>query len=399
MPWAYIRSLRTIHEGMKKSQTILYINFSPYENAGNILNFIKKSFSRVIMFSFNFHRLDSHQPPSTLTVFEYGKNVYQTRLYQTPTSPELAFLLLPIRSGVIFLQLLFHTILLRNRFGPYDIFFTVNAFIAWCGNILRSLGIVSKTIFWVWDYYPPFHPDRLVRFMRWLYWQFDKPASRSANKTFFLNKRLEILRKKIGVLPQNSQYEEIEIGTNPLQTNRKKSLLSISLVFFGVIKRSQGLDLFFDAFAVNPFTIPVILHVIGGGPDLEYFRLRAKSCRATVIFHGFVRDDNKVDKIIDMCLIGLAPYPQDKSNVMYYSDPSKIKRYISRGLPVITTDVFEFSSNIQKYNAGVIISYEKQQIIPSIELLLKNYSAYSRNALSLARKYSYTNLYERLFRD
>lgn len=381
----------------RKNKTIIYINFSPYENAGNILDFINKRFSRVIMFSFNFHKLDTHQEPSTLTVFEHGKTVYRTRLYQTPTSPELAFLLLPIRSAVIFAQILFHAIHLRNRFGPCDVFFTVNAFIAWCGNILRSLGLVRKTIFWVWDYYPPIHPNRLVRFMRWLYWQFDKPASQSADATIFLNKRLEILRKQIGVLPQDTQYEEVEIGTDPLGNVQTKSKKSISLVFFGVIKRSQGLDLFFDAFTANPFDKPVILHVIGGGPDLEYFKIRAKSCRATVIFHGFVRDDNKVNKIIDGCHIGLAPYPQDKSNVMYYSDPSKIKRYLSRGLPVITTDVFEFSSRITQFKAGVVIPYDKKQIIPSIAFLLKNYSAYSHNALLLARKYSYTKLYKRLF--
>lgn len=375
----------------------MYVNFSPYENAGNILDFVNDHFARVIVFSFNFHKLDGNQEPSSLYIYNLGKIIYKTRLYQTPTSPELAFLLLPIRSLTIFVQILFHTIRLRRRFGPFTIFFTVNAFIAWCGNILRSLGLVKKTVFWVWDYYPPVHPSRLVRFMRWLYWQFDKPASQMADKTLFLNKRLETLRKKIGVLPEKNEYEVVEIGTNPLRKNMKKADSPISLAFFGVIKRSQGLDLFFDAFDSNPLGKPVVLHVIGGGPDLAYFKSRAKSVAAKVIFHGFVAQEDKVNNILDMCHIGLAPYPQDKSNVMYYSDPSKIKKYLSRGLPVITTDVFEFSSSILNYHAGVVVPYNKKHIIPSIKLLLKNYSFYSKNALLLAKKYSFTMLYKRLF--
>lgn len=381
----------------RKKETIIYVNFAPYENAGNILDFVIDHFGRVVVFSFNFHTLDGNQKPSSLYIYNHGKIIYKTRLYQTPTSPELAFLLLPIRSVVIFTQIIFHTIRLRRRFGPFDIFFTVNAFIAWCGNIMRSLGLVKKTIFWVWDYYPPVHPNRLVRFMRWLYWQFDKPASQMADKTFFLNKRLETLRKEIGVLPKKKEYEVIEIGTNPLRINRKKPNSPISLVFFGVIKRSQGLDLFFEAFASDQCEKPVVLHVIGGGPDLAYFKSRAKSVAAKVIFHGFVADEHRVNTIIDMCHIGLAPYPQDRSNVMYYSDPSKIKKYLSRGLPVITTDVFEFSSSIEKYKAGVVIPYNKKLIVPSIAFLLKQYSVYSRNALSLAQKYTYTKLYTRLF--
>jgi glycosyltransferase involved in cell wall biosynthesis len=233
--------------------------------------------------------------------------------------------------------------------------------------------------------------------MRWLYWQFDKPASLHSNKTVFLNKRLQLAREKIGTISKNMHYDTIEIGTDPLKKIHKKSIRTLSFVFFGVIKRSQGLDLFFDAFDVNKLLKTIVLHVIGGGPDLEYFKKRAKTSHIKVKFYGYVADDDKVNMIIDRSLIGLATYPPDESNVTRYTDPSKIKKYLSRGLPVITTNMFEFSKEILRYKAGVIIPYDKRHVIPSIQFLLKNYHRYSQNALTLAHKYLYTRLYKRLF--
>lgn len=380
-------------------QNIIYVNFAPYENAGKILDYILIRFQTILLFSFNFHHLGKNQKPSTLRIYRKKKIVYECRLFQTPTIASIAFILLPVRSLVIFAQLLFHLIRLKKKFGPYDIYFTVNAFTAWTGNILRRIGIVKKTIFWVWDYYPPIHKSKITMFMRWLYWMFDKPASLQADKTIFLNKRLEDLRKDIGVLPEHVHYSVVPIGTNPISRIHQKTQKILSLIFLGVLKKSQGLDLLYDADVEIHDRFPrLTLHIVGGGPDAAYFRKRAKRAHFRSVFHGYIPDEKTLDTIISACHIGLATYMPEDSNVSYYSDPSKIKKYISLGLPVITTSVFGFSKEIHRHHAGVVIDYyTKGSLVIALTTIVNQYRNFRKCAVTLARQYHYQNLYARLF--
>lgn len=381
-----------------KNQSIIYVNFAPYENAGRILDYILEQFGTVVVFTFNFHKLTKRQDPSMLTAYRNGKSVYRTRLYQIPTPQPLGFLLLPIRSAVIAIQLLFHSYRLRPIYGPFTYFFTVNAFTAWCGNILRRLHLVEKTVFWVWDYYPPKHPDRIVRFMRSLYWRFDKPASLESDRVVFLNRRLEMLRKTIGIIPKDATYPVVEIGTDMSGHIHAATNKSIRLAFLGVLKKSQGLDLFFEAWSRLRTAFPGIsLDVIGGGPDEKYYRARASTLNAKVRFHGYIPDEREVDRILAHCTIGIAPYLKEKSNVSYYSDPSKIKRYLSIGLPVVTTDVFSFSETIAKEKCGVIIKPDPESLIRAIAHISGNSDTFRMNVRRVSRRYDYRRIYRTFF--
>lgn len=384
----------------RKQKTIIYVNFAPYENTGKILDFILSRFHRVILFSFNFHRLSGNRQKSVIKEYSNGK-LHNTRfLYYLPTPKSIAFLILPIRSVIIFLQIILYLFVINKKYGTPDIYFTVNAFTAWCGIIGKKLGLVKKTIFWVWDYYPPIHADKIVMFMRWLYWQFDKPASRKADRVVFLNTRLEQLRKNIGILPLHASYPIVEIGTDPTANPSKKPLTPLALVFFGVLKKSQGLDLFFDAALIIAKKYPgAVLHIIGGGPDEHYFRKRISQCPVRVVFHGYIPNDNVINQIIKKCHIGIAPYIPDKGNVAYYGDPSKIKRYLSLGLPVITTNVFHFSKTIEDEQAGLVIPYGVNDFIKATNGIMNDYRSYQRKSLTLAKRYYYKKIYPILFDD
>jgi glycosyltransferase involved in cell wall biosynthesis len=382
----------------KKANTIVYVNFAPYENAGNVLTYIIDTYSTVISFTFNFHKVSENQQQSSLNIYINKRRVYSCRLFQTPTSPELAFVLLPIRSLVILAQLLYHLVRLRKRYGPYNIYFTVNALTAWAGNILRTLHLVKYTVFWIWDYYPPVHDDLMVMFMRYLYWQFDKPASRESDRIVLLNNRLGVLRKQMGVLPKTSTYKVVGIGTRPIKEVVLKSKKNPAVIFLGVLKKSQGLELLFSsADKIHKLYPSLTFQIIGGGPDEGYYRKLADTCPVPTVFHGYIEDDKKVDKILNSCHIGIAPYIPDKTNVAYYTDPSKIKRYLETGLPVITTNVFSFSSDIKKDNAGIIIPYQTERLIAAIRQILIHYSFFQQNALLLAKKHNYQSVYPSMF--
>jgi glycosyltransferase involved in cell wall biosynthesis len=385
---------------MNKTKSIIYVNFAPYENAGKILDYIKDQFDLVIIFSFNFHKLTNNNEPSILEVLKNGKLVYKHSLYYLPTPRSLAFILLPIRSVIIFLQLIYHSYKLKQKYGPIDTYFTVNAFTAWCGIYLKKLGFIKHTIFWVWDYYPPVHSNIIVKIMRKLYWHYDKSATLNSDHVVFLNQRLETLRQKMGLIDKKIKYPIAQIGTDPIKNTKLKKLDRVDLVFLGVVKRSQGLDLFFDSADKLSALYPNIsLGIIGSGPDEKYFRQRANNCKIKVKFYGYLANDNVIDSIISKSLIGLAMYIHEESNVSYYSDPSKIKRYLSQSVPVITTDVFNFSNDIKENSAGIVIRYNSNDFILAINKLIKSYSKYQSNSLKLAKRFNFRQQYQKLFTD
>ncbi|MEK7550216.1 MAG: glycosyltransferase [Patescibacteria group bacterium] len=383
-----------------KEKTIIYVNFAPYENAGGILDFLKKKFKYVALFSFSFHRLNKRLENNKLKVYFSGKKVDSKNLFDFQVPEKLIFLFLPIRSILIFLQIIFYTIYLTYTYGGFENYFTVNAFTAWTGNILKKTGFVKKTIFWVYDYYPPFHENKTIVFMRWLYWQFDKWATKS-DMLVFLNSRIVKLRKEIGVLSDRDRYKIIPIGTTNKSKRGSRNLKpnsKIKLVFLGVMKKSQGLNLIFECSNQIATTFPNLeINIIGDGPDLEYFKSNGEKTNLKIKYHGYP-SDNDIDEILGKSHIGIATYIPNQENVSYYGDPSKIKGYLSFGLPVITTNVFEFSKEIKSFNAGVLIGYKKENMIKAITKIVNNYSFYRSGAKKLAKKYYYKNLYPNMFK-
>lgn len=387
---------------LKKS--IIYVNFSPYENVGKILDFLNENFLWVTLFSFSFHRLGKDDY-NNLKIYHKGKLIETRLLWDFQIPERILFLFLPIRSIFIFIQIAIYTIYLRFQYGKFQNYFTVNAYTAWIGNILKKINLVSKTTFWVWDYYPPIGKNRLITIMRMIYWQFDKLSTRS-DKVVFLNQRLIDLRKNIGILPKNSNWDIVPIGTDPRSRNTHKIInKQIKLAFIGVLKKSQGLDLFFEREKEIYAHFPNIeFHIIGSGPDERYFKEMAKKSILKFQFYGILsekkkNDERKIQKILSNCNIGIATYIPEESNVSYYGDPAKIKKYLSAYLPVITTDVFYFSEEIKKSKAGIIIDYyEPKELIKAIYTIIHNYPLYQKNAIKIANKYNYKRIYPTMFR-
>jgi len=378
-----------------RTRSIVYVNFSPYENAGRILDWLISDYDLVVLFSFDFHKLNNKNQSNSIKIWQQGKKVKEIKLYQLPSSEALLFITLPLIILLIGLQTLWQMIRLRRRYGTFDTYLTVNAFTAWLGNILRAWGMVNKTIFWVWDYYPPGYPDWKIRLARWGYWQFDRWSSMTSSKVIFLNERLVKLRQDINVLPKNRDYPIVPIGTNP---GRPLSKVKPIIGHMGVLKISQGLDLLFDQLPTLIKLVPNIkVEIVGSGPDEAHFRARAKGYK-NIKFYGFIKDENKVDDIIRHWLAGVAPYIPDTSNPAYWTDPSKIKAYISQGVPVITTNITPFAKEVHAAKAGVMIDYFEPDALATAAAKIFKDSNYRKRAYELAKKYEYKKIYANSFK-
>lgn len=381
--------------------SVLYINFSPYENAGSILDFLRANFRLVCLFSLNFHKLGSSKEGSSISIYKNGKLMHSKRLYTIIIPHELVFLLLPIRSVIIFSQIIWYAYLFKRQYGSFAYVLSVNAFTTWIANILRTLKVVHSTIFWVWDYYPTVHSNKLIAFMRWIYLFFDMHATQKSDRVVFLNKRLIDIRVQMGMFTKHSRFRIVPIGTHPIDKLLPLTRRVCRFAFFGVVKHSQGLGVFLDAYPnIRKRLGPVELHVVGSGPQKEYFQDLCRKLHIPATFYGYVNKESIIKSIIMRCHIGLAPYVPGESNVSFYTDPSKIKQYLSLGLPVITTDTCSFAKELKASHAGEVFTFgNEDSFINGVERIYTNHPLYRRRALQLAQTYSYLSLYRGIFWD
>lgn len=382
----------------RQLKTVVYANYSPYENSGKILDYLLENYTHVFLFSIGFYKLDNKKTYNTLSIYKNGKLIDKRSMFYLSIPQKLVFLLLPIRSLINFLQMSFYSYWLKNKFGKIDIYFSVNAFTAWVGNILKKIGLVKKTVFWIWDYYPPIHQSKIITLIRYIYWQFDKIGIH-ADKVAFVSNKLYQLRKDMGIIPDNLNHLIIPIGTDKFSKIPQRKINPVTLGFIGVLKKSQGLDVVFNSGQKLAKVFPKIkFEVIGSGPDEKYFKLRARKSPVKTKFYGYLAGESFND-VLRRCTIGIATYIPDPSNVSYYGDPGKVKRYLSLGIPVITTNVSEFSKELVKNNAGIIIDITKpEEIINAVKVITANYQQFSKNALGLSNKFYYKKIYPEMFK-
>lgn len=378
-------------------KNIIYVNYSPYENSGKILDYILENFESVFLFSVGFHNLKNKKSYNNLSVYENGRLQKTYSLFQLSTPSRFVFILIPVRSVITFFEIIIYSVWLKMKHKKIEVYFTVNAFTAWIGSILKKIGIIEKTIFWVWDYYPPIHENKIIMLMRYIYWQFDRIGSHS-DRLVFVNRRLLDLRKDMGIFKKDADYPIIPIGTDKLIRVNKKNIQKIKFGFIGVLKKSQGLGIVFDnAESLLKEFKNVQYEIVGSGPDEEYFRKKAKTSHIDTKFYGYLEGDSFNDVLRD-CDIGIATYIPDVSNVSYYGDPGKIKRYLSLGIPVISTNVIEFSREIEGSRSGAIIDYENPSaFIDAVKKIIAKHSEYSNNAYALSQKYYYKKIYLQMF--
>lgn len=380
-----------------KNKSIIYVNYSPYENSGHIFDYLLENFDRVFLFSIAFHDLKTNGRLNKLSIYENGKLTFNEFLPYLKVPQSMVFLLIPVRSLINILQIFFKIVNITKKYGRIHTYLSVNAFTSVLGILLVKLKFINRSIFWVWDYYPISHPNMVVRIMRWLYWQCDKLATKST-KVAYSNLRLVEVRKIAGVISKKENCTIVPIAMGDSLPIKDKRLTTIKLGFVGVLKKSQGLDMLFDCANILKDDFKNIsFEIIGSGPDEFYFKNRAKKLRVPFTFYGLVSDE-KLKKILYDCTLGIAPYTPEDSNVSRYGDPSKVKNYLEFNLPAIMTDVFEFSKELTKKKAGIVIKYgDSEGMSTAIQKIISKYNYYVTNVLRLHSDYHYKKVYKKLF--
>lgn len=277
----------------------------------------------------------------------------------------------------------------RKKYDLYVGYDNINAFI---GLILKKMGKVKKVIFMTVDYsHTRFKNKLLNNFYHWL----DYYCLRNADLVWNSTDRMVFEREKRGIskIYRNKQIA-VPDGTDLIKQVPFDKRNRYEIIFVGHLKEDMGLEFLIESFPEIQKKIPKIKLIIIGSGYIEK-RLKDLAKGLNIEFKGFIGDLSEVYKIMTKAVIGLAIYKEN--GMMEFTDPAKVKLYLSAGLPVIVTKVPQIATEIEKRKCGISIDYNKEELKNAIVKLLKDgevLKRYSNNAFVLSKKYIWGNLFK-----
>lgn len=131
-----------------------------------------------------------------------------------------------------------------------------------------------------------------------------------------------------------------------------------TIVYVGTLTEDRGLEVAIEALRRSLDVVPEAELVIIGLELGTYGRrlrslVRQLGLASHVRFYGFLPLD-KTKEVVSHCSAGLALY-QSESHQIGFTDPIKVKLYLSCGLPVISTQHMPLAEGISKSGAGIIL--------------------------------------------
>lgn len=277
----------------------------------------------------------------------------------------------------------------------------VDCFNCALGILLRKFGRVKLVVFYVIDYTPNRFGNIIINYIyHWL----DMFCARRADCVWNISERIQHVWEEKGIRPHRSIV--VPVGVTRARNNRGREGCREfnTIVIASSLTRYKGIDLVLDSMGEILSLHPQVkLEIIGSGEYEPELREHAKrlSLGDSVAFKGTM-DHGELLEYMSSKGIALSPYEDDPANYTYYADPTKIKEYLSCGLPVITTRVPWIARDIERIPMGIAIDYDRTQLVQAMNKLLTDHDFYlvcSRHALEYVRALSWDVIFKRAFRE
>lgn len=365
---------------MAKYQNIYFAISEPTKNIGNVRNYFIENTVSLTTFHFSHGYLDRQ---SYFEKYKNGERILRKTFPRYTGNNKFIKLILNYiyLYGVLFLYAE------QKSFVIVD-----NPFFCFLSTV-PSFFKKSTFIFLIGDYFPE-HTG-----LMWLYNKMADFYNQHSSHVVYLSPPIEEIytHKLVREYPDNAFRAQISLGiVRKFNTIKKRMLNShaIKLGFIGVLRQGQGLDLVFRYLQENSHTCT--LEVIGEGYALHFYKHLAKQLGISdqVVFRGFIDNPEAIIRTWD---IGLALYEDRADNFSRYCEPTKIKEYLSYGLPVITTKATYFNTEIQTYGAGKVIEENVRSLSGAIDTIEREYSAYCRGVENIVNTYAYEQWYDKRF--
>lgn len=370
---------------------VVFCSFSASGNE-DAVSYLRHNFRHFVRIVLSFHHV-SDRSPSLLLRYKDGKKIEVTKLPAIKLrSKRLIFILMPFIYLVHLIDLISFSFIVRER---YDVYIGQNYFCALGGVVLKYLGFVKKSVYWVGDYYP-IPPKGIYHYLLPFFVFFDKYCLKYCDEVWFMTSRQLTVRKKEYGLTDKQKFKIIQAGINTksLRYKELKDISSPILSSFGVLKDGQGIEIVIEALPEIIKKIPGLrFQIIGSGPLENELKslVKRKKLDKVVTFCGYMQDENRARDLLSESTLAVALYRPDRYGLTQFADSGKVKVYLSCGLPVIVSDVPYIAEEVKKYHAGISIKCNKHDFVEAVTKLLtdrKLLETYKKNTIALCKNYS-----------
>jgi len=300
------------------------------------------------------------------------------------------------------LDYLFHTLrsvwwILKSGM-KFDLYVGSDDVNATAGVILKKLGRVKKTVYYVIDYNPHRFKNKI---MNSLYHKADRFCVKNSDETWNLSPRMEQARKDyFGFSGGHQKVVPVGVWLDRIKPKPYDEVEKHTAVFMGHITKKQGIQHVIEAIPEILKQIPDFkLLVIGDGDYLDELKKLASSLGVAsfISFSGYIEDASLVEDMITRCAVALALYDlyDDDGNLTftYYADPSKIKVYLSCGLLVLTSDYILELAPYKDTNVLLGVSDSNNFAGTLIKLMSSDMNYLRTGALDLSKEYAWQKLF------
>ena len=313
---------------------------------------------------------------SSLIIYKDGQKFKERYLFSTVPFKRkyLYFFSLPVNYLIYFQQALSSFWGRKNQ--DTTVFVGENYFCTFCGIILKKFGKVDVVIYRVMDFFP-LPPSGLYRYLNRLFYVIDKFCLKKSDYIWFTTEGHIVGREKYGYFSRDEfNYRIIPLGldsrnfiSKPISEQNR-----YSLVYCGVISRYHMLDLLFEVMQdLKKDFLNIRLNLIGSGPDETYFKELAKKMglQDNIVFHGFVEEGDHFKEIMINNILGIALY-RNEENFMKYTEPAKVKYYLSFGVPALVSKVPLIAYELDEKRVCFAVNNEKEEIVKIVERFISN---------------------------
>jgi glycosyltransferase involved in cell wall biosynthesis len=211
-------------------------------------------------------------------------------------------------------------------------------------------------------------------FLNFLY---DRLTLYSLSKSTFnwsVSKKLIYSRKKYYNINKNKFFvkKDIIVPIGVWEKTFKKKIFKRNnqqLVFVGNLLKKQGLELLINAISVVRKKVKKIkLVIVGDGPEKEKLELLVENLdlKSNVKFTGWIFKPKDMYKIMNKSSMGCATYLKEIISFTQFSDPTKIKDYLSCGLPIIATNTFHNAKELNTRKCLILLNEQKIKILATL---------------------------------
>lgn len=313
---------------------------------------------------------------SLLIEYKNGKKIEENNLFSTASFQDkyLYFLLLPFSYLIYIYQALTSFWCRKNR--TQLIFIGVNYFCTFCGILLKKMGKVDFVIYRVMDFFP-LPPKGIYRYLNRFFYMIDKFCLKNSDYIWFTTEGHIVGREKYGYFNRNRyDYKIIPLGLDSSKFVSKSinEKNRYSLVYCGVISRYHMLDLLFEIIQdLKKDFNNIRLNLIGSGPDEAYYEELAKKMdlQSNIVFHGFVEEGDRFKTLMSDNILGIAFY-RNEENFMKYTEPAKVKYYLSFGVPAIVSKVPLIANELDEKRVCFAVNNKKEEIVGIIKRFISD---------------------------